>query len=624
MTERLELLVTVKDSATGILKGIGHAAGAILKGGLLAATGGATALAGGLAYSIKQAMDAQKIQAQLAAVLKSTGGAAGVTADMANDLANSLSGVTTFEDDAILSGENMLLTFTNIGKDVFPAATQAMLDMSTATGQDLVSSSVQLGKALNDPIAGISALSRVGVTFTEDQKKMIEKMVEAGDVAGAQTVILEELGKEFGGSAKAAGETFGGQLTIVKNSLGNVAEEIGGALLPALSGFVTTAVLPFVQTYGPQLAAWFGQNLPVAIAFLSNFFNTVLLPAITTIWTFLSTQLIPFLRDQVFPWLQVNIPIAIQTLSNFWNTILLPALQTIWGFISGTLLPLLINQVFPWLKEHIPEAISVLAGFWNNTLLPAIKTIWGFISGTLIPLFVNDVYPWLQEKIPAAISTLSDFWNNTLYPAIYDIWLFIYNDLLPVFLDIVTWLATNIFNAAKTLSEFWNNTLSPAIKTVWEWFNDHLLPIIKDVWEFIRDDLLPIFQDIGNYFNDHLSGFLTAIKDGWNGIKDAVNFVVDAVKDVIEWIGKAVDAMPDWLIPGSPTPFEMGIRGISDAMKDLSKVGLPSFAATFAVAGGGAAGAGTNNNYWNLEINAAGGIVDPVSSFQMLKSLAGA
>src|SRR3989304_2067675 len=427
MTERLELLVTVKDSATGILKGIGHAAGSILKGVLLAATGGATALAGGLAYSIKQAMDAQKIQAQLAAVLKSTGGAAGVTADMANDLANSLSGVTTFEDDAILSGENMLLTFTNIGKDVFPAATQAMLDMSTATGQDLVSSSVQLGKALNDPIAGISALSRVGVTFTEDQKKMIEGMVEAGDVAGAQTVILEELSKEFGGSAKAAGETFGGQLTIVKNSLGNVAEEIGGALLPALSGFVTTAVLPFVQTYGPQLAAWFGQNLPVAIAFLSNFFNTILLPA----------------------------------------------LQTIWGFISGTLLPLLINQVFPWLKEHIPEAISVLAGFWNNTLLPAIKTIWGFISGTLIPLFVNDVYPWLQEIIPAAISTLSDFWKNTLYPAIYDIWLFIYNDLLPVFLDIVTWLATNIFNAAKTLSEFWNNTLSPAIETVWEWFNDH-------------------------------------------------------------------------------------------------------------------------------------------------------
>jgi hypothetical protein len=70
-------------------------------------------------------------------------------------------------------------------------------------GTDLKGSAVQLGKALNDPIAGVGALSRVGVTFTETQKDMIKTMVEAGNVAGAQTLILDELGKEFGGSAKA-------------------------------------------------------------------------------------------------------------------------------------------------------------------------------------------------------------------------------------------------------------------------------------------------------------------------------------------------------------------------------------------------------------------------------------
>jgi phage-related protein len=178
------------------------------------------------------------MQAQLAAVIKSTGGAAGMTAEAVNGLANGLSAMTPFEDDAIVAGENMLLTFTNIGKDVFPATTETMLDMSQALGQDMKSSAMQLGKALNDPVKGVTALQRVGVTFTEEQKKMIEKMVETGDVAGAQKVILAELNKEFGGSAVAAGKTFAGSMEILKNTFGNLQEEIGGKLLPVLTPLI--------------------------------------------------------------------------------------------------------------------------------------------------------------------------------------------------------------------------------------------------------------------------------------------------------------------------------------------------------------------------------------------------
>ena len=116
------------------------------------------------------ALDAEQAQAQLNAVIESTGGAAGVTTDMANDYANALSQVTMFDDEAILGGEAMLLTFTNIGQDVFPQATETILDMSQALGQDLNSSAMQLGKALNDPIQGVTALRRVGVQFTDDQE----------------------------------------------------------------------------------------------------------------------------------------------------------------------------------------------------------------------------------------------------------------------------------------------------------------------------------------------------------------------------------------------------------------------------------------------------------------------
>jgi phage-related minor tail protein len=206
MPEKLEVLITAEDRASSVLQSVGDVAktalGVAIGQAVIPALKG---MADGLVSVVGEASSAQEVQAQLAAVLQSTGGAAGVTADMANDLANSLSGVTKFEDDTILSGENMLLTFTNIGKGRLPMATEAMLNMSQATGQDLQSSAVQLGKALNDPVAGISSLTRVGVTFTAQQKEQIAAMVEAGDVAGAQTLILQELQREFGGAAKAAG-----------------------------------------------------------------------------------------------------------------------------------------------------------------------------------------------------------------------------------------------------------------------------------------------------------------------------------------------------------------------------------------------------------------------------------
>jgi hypothetical protein len=344
---------------------IGKSLGTIGKFAGAAALGGIAALGAGLVWATKEAMEAQEVQAQLAAVIKSTGGAAGVTAEMANDLANSLSGVTRFEDDAIVSGENMLLTFTNIGKDVFPAATETMLDMSQALGQDLQSSAIQLGKALNDPINGVTALQRVGVTFSEEQKKMIESLVQTGDVAGAQAVILQELQKEFGGSAKAAGETFAGQLDILKNALGNAAEGVGMALLPALTSLVT-GITPIINEYAPKLAAWIGEYLPIAIATLSDFWTNTLKPAILAVWNWMSTVLIPFLVNEVYPWLKDNIPKAIQVLSDFWTGVLKPAILAVWNWMSTVLIPFLQNTVVPWLQVHIPAALQALADFWNK------------------------------------------------------------------------------------------------------------------------------------------------------------------------------------------------------------------------------------------------------------------
>jgi phage-related minor tail protein len=194
----------VDKSTKKIKNSLGSLKGAIA--GAVAGIGFATAVRAIVANTI----ESENAVRQLEARIKSTGAAAGLSSEQLQGFATELQKITTFGDDAILAMQGVLLTFTNIKGDVFKDATRAALDLSIAMGQDLQSSAVQLGKALNDPLKGITALSKIGVAFTEEQKKLIKSFVEAGNAAAAQRVILKELGVEFGGAAEAASNTFGG------------------------------------------------------------------------------------------------------------------------------------------------------------------------------------------------------------------------------------------------------------------------------------------------------------------------------------------------------------------------------------------------------------------------------
>ena len=182
---------------------------------------------------IEKTREQEAAVAQLEARLESTGGVSGKTSKELQGLASSLQKVTTFGDEAIISMQSMLLTFTNIKGDRFNEATKAILDMSVALKTDLKSASIQVGKALNDPIKGVTALSRSGVQFTETQKDLIKSFVAVGDSASAQGVILEELSVQFGGAAEAAADTFGGALDQLSNAFGDLLEADGGGLTKA-------------------------------------------------------------------------------------------------------------------------------------------------------------------------------------------------------------------------------------------------------------------------------------------------------------------------------------------------------------------------------------------------------
>ncbi len=180
----------------------------------------------GLAFAkmIKETNAQDAAMAQLNATLKSTGGAAGKTAEQLSATASSLQKMSTYADDSIIKMQGLLLKFTNIKGDNFDRATKSILDMSTALGKDLNASAVLVGKALDNPIKGMTALAKVGVTFTEGQKETIKALVETGKSAEAQALILQELEKRYKGSAEAATTTLGGALKQLGNTWGDLFE----------------------------------------------------------------------------------------------------------------------------------------------------------------------------------------------------------------------------------------------------------------------------------------------------------------------------------------------------------------------------------------------------------------
>lgn len=199
------------------------------------------AILAGIKKSVSAFEDQEFAIAQVRQGLVSTGFAVGKTLQELTKSAKELQENSIFGDETILQGvAAQILTFANITEDSFDRTQQAVLDVTTrlfgarATMQNLRGTSIQLGKALNDPIGQLGALSRSGITFSKTQVEVIKKLAETGKLAEAQGVILTELEKQYGGSAKAAQETALGGLAVLQNRFQDLLVIIGEQFIPVV------------------------------------------------------------------------------------------------------------------------------------------------------------------------------------------------------------------------------------------------------------------------------------------------------------------------------------------------------------------------------------------------------
>jgi hypothetical protein len=213
-------------------------------------------IVGAGALMLKAFTEEEDALARLTAGLRANGGQANVTADEIRNLASQLQRVTTFGDETTISAAALLTTFHQIrnevgaGNDVFNRTIIASQDLAAAMGIDLQSATMQLAKALENPTIGLGALTRTGTTFTEQQKQMIQTLVESGRQLEAQTMILDVVESQYKGTAQAIAQTTSGQIKNAFNELGDEMEQFGriiaGAVIKLL-GHIRSLVRAFAE-----------------------------------------------------------------------------------------------------------------------------------------------------------------------------------------------------------------------------------------------------------------------------------------------------------------------------------------------------------------------------------------
>ena len=574
----------VKQSVSGAMEGIRNTMSSIRDG--LGAAG--VMAAGFLKSAVEEAADAQQNIADLEQTIKSTNQAAGLTAENIEDMASELQNATTFEGDDILKGQNMLLTFTNIQKDVFKDASMAMLDLSQKMKTGPEQTAIQLGKALNDPIRGVTALTRVGVTFTEEQKNQIKAMVEAGNVAGAQRVILNELNKEFGGQAQAAAKTYSGQMKQISNNIKDFKESIGNQLLPYIqkaSEFIkemtsrlsnlspeTVKIIAIVTSLTAVLGSLIG-----GVGLVQRIMS-VLGPVISGIGTVIGGLTLPIIA--------VVASIALLTAAYIKN----------WGGIRDKTMevinyikPIIINgfnMVVEWFKQHWPEikatfetVLNVIETIFNTVLMPVLQFIieefgvvidWVKENWPLIQLTIQTVVNSIRENIQAALNFITAFWKEhgeTIMAVVKSTW-----DIIKTVIDTVIHVILDILKLVmQIITGDWKgawNTLCDIVKTIFT----GVIKIISDILDNIKNIFIDMAKSAWNWGANLINGFIDGIKSKAKEVKDAIVGIVGTIKDNIGFNSPSKEGEGRYIVKWGANMISGFMDGIRSKLPEMQKL----------------------------------------------------
>jgi phage-related protein len=553
-----------------------------------------------LADATLEAQAANSALANTAQLIESTGAKAGVSQAQIEALATSMLFKIGIDDTAVIEASNVLLTFTQVSGPIFDETIARAADLSSVFGTDLQGATMQLGKALNDPIKGLSALSRSGVSFTAEQKEMIKAMTEGGDVAGAQRMILDELAVQFGGTAEASADST----ARISGAFGELKEGIGAGLITALDG-VTPALLtlatdllgpmeeigavlgdlagPLLEAFGPAVGVLIQQFADVLvdigeifsalapliapIAQIVGVVATALSGALASAFTALIpvieivAEFIDVLADRVGEALFTAIEAVAPVLESLGKTIadalvvVLPVVLDLFDAFA----PLLV--IVLGLVQKLAPIFTQVAGIMATTFATVLGVIIGLIEQLLPPVadLIADLVAGLAPILPMIALAFQQL-VIALLP------------LLPPLLEIVMTLL-------PPLSEL----LLALVPIILELVQGPL-----DVFVFLIEALVPLLVEVANGIGivaEYVAELLTWLADAatevtafggiWQVIFANAQIVFEKVRDalVAGWEKISGVALP--IIDGLRVAFDVAMKAITVIWDVFSGVALP-------------------------------------------------
>lgn len=441
----------------------------------------------------------------------STGGSANKTLKELRAQARSLQKDTFFGDEKILKNVSaQLLTFTNIADTQFDRTQQAVLDVTaklkglSAGESDLLSTSLQLGKALNDPVANLGALSRSGIQFSVTQKDMIKSLAKSGRLMDAQNIILTELEKQYGGTAAALAQTSGGLEIQTKNMIGDLQEVIGRGLVPLKIGFLKLSK-EVIQRAIPVL-----EKIKIGIATLKPAFMTI----ISAIQKFggviinIVSSIIPgFIKENA------NLENGLSGLGNIFKFVagFIDNFADGIKFLKPVLVPLL-GIYAAWTAIQWALNIAMSANPIGLIIIGIVALIAGI--GLLIKNW-DTVVKFFASGINNIKRFFADLWETRLKPIV--------DFVVAVFAPMFKTAASGVTTAWQAVTDFfsflWNGVLVP--------FGMFMADTFGPVFSSVGDAVMEGWSKVGDFFTDL-----------WNNIiKPIIGGVVDATKIIGGFFG---------------------------------------------------------------------------------------
>jgi phage-related protein len=320
----------------------------------------------------------------------------------------------------------------------------------------------------------ISSLTRVGVTFTDSQQKTIAAMVKSGNTIGAQKVILGELNKEFGGSAKAYGETLPGEIARGKRAFEDFSQNLVTKLIPILTKvvtFITGTVIPGIQKLWTDVQPYIAQFVA--------YWQSTIWPAIQQLWV----KIQPLLANigaafaSAFALIQAVVQTAVAVVMDIWDRFggqMLGHLQAAFGQIQA-----IFSGAFAVIQGIFQLFTDLLTGKWSKLwgdLTQIVSGIWKVISN-VVSLGLNA----LSALIGLAMAEISAIWAK--------IW------------GTISSAASSAWNSIKSV-------VGGGISTVKTWI----------------DTFVGYFTGLPARFAGKFSGLFDGIK---NAFRSAINWVID-------------------------------------------------------------------------------------------------